>query len=107
QEDHNGYSTTNGQGGATEPQNFLDIKKHDGRIYQYDISTKSFITLMELDHQRTAPNKEKYNSDGNGNFVVSSAGSWEYGAMIDISQVTGMTNSFIISLQPLTWRDAR
>lgn len=105
QEDHNGYSTTNGQSGATEPQTFLDNKKHDGQIYQYDIQTKQVVVLMELDHRRNEVDKEKYNSDGNGNYVESRAGSWEYGAMVDLSHETGMVNSFMISLQPHTWRD--
>lgn len=105
QEDHNGYSTTNGSGGATEPQSFLDNKKHDGRIYQYDIATGEVKVLLELDHRRTAADKEKYNRNSSGtSYQESNPGSWEFGAMIDISKTTSTDNQFMISLQPHTWR---
>ncbi len=108
QEDHNGYSTTNGSGGATEPQSFLDNKKHDGQIYQYDIATKQMVVLMELDHRRNAPDKEKFNRNSSGtSYQNSNPGSWEYGAMIDLSEVTGQENLFLVALQPHTWRGAK
>lgn len=105
QEDHNGYSTTSGSGGATEPQSFLDNKKHDGQVYQYDIQTGEVVLLMELDHRRNEADKETYNRNSAGTaYQNSNPGSWEYGAMIDISHLTGTENQFLFALQPHTWR---
>jgi hypothetical protein len=30
-------------------------------------------------------------------------GSWEYGAMVDISDLIGIPNTFVVCIQPHTW----
>jgi hypothetical protein len=84
-----------------DPNGYGD-ETHDARIYQYNLTTKAFATVMELDHRRTAADADKYNVGGPGRL-----GSWEYGAMIDISEMTGVPDAFMIALQPHTWRGTR
>ncbi|MDZ4840426.1 MAG: T9SS type A sorting domain-containing protein [Bacteroidota bacterium] len=93
QEDPNSYS-----GAASLP--FV----HDARIYQYDIETKGLKTLCELDHRRSAPDSVTYNNNGTGTYSRSGIGAWEYGAMVDVSNNTGIPGSFMLSLQPHSWR---
>jgi len=94
QEDPNGY---------TFPNSAAYV--HDARIYQYDIATGAFTTLVVIDHHRSDPDSALYNRNSAGTAWQNSAiGSWEYGAMIDLSDVTGIENSFMICMQPHTWR---
>jgi hypothetical protein len=98
QEDPNGYA--------------VDIY-HDARIYQYEIATKTMKILCEMNHRRNSP---KYNSALNVggaasnpndySYVQGNKGSWEYGAMIDISDIVNEENTFLVALQPHTWRQA-
>jgi hypothetical protein len=60
--------------------------------------------VLELDHRRTQPDAAKYNAVGAR--PAGKAG-WEYGAMIDISDQVGQPNTFLIALQPHSWRDAK
>ncbi|MGL5889406.1 MAG: T9SS type A sorting domain-containing protein [Bacteroidia bacterium] len=93
QEDPNGYSFA-----AALPY------VHDARIYQYDIQTGAFVQFLELDHHRSAVDSAVYNRNSAGTaFSRSGTGSWEYGAMIDLSSVD-IPNAFMICLQPHTWR---
>lgn len=86
QEDPNGYGS----------------EEHDAYIYQYNLNTGSFTKAFELDHRRTEADAAKYNVGG-----LSDKGDWEYGALIDISEATGIPNAFTLCIQPHTWRDAR
>lgn len=92
-------------------QNYVYIKEdpngygdetHDSYIYQYNIGTKATSVVAELDHRRTATDAPKFNPTG-----ASAFGSWEYGAMVDISDVVGMEGTFMLSIQPHTWRAAK
>jgi hypothetical protein len=85
QEDSNGYGT----------------EDHDAYIYQYDIATKQLKTVFELDHRRDKPDAVKFGSVG------SKYGSWEYGSLVDISDVIGKENTFTLCIQPHTWRGDR
>lgn len=84
-----------------DPNGYGD-ETHDARIYQYNLTTKAFATVMELDHRRTASDAAKYNVGGASRF-----GSWEFGAMIDVSEAIGVQDAFIVAIQPHTWRGAR
>ncbi|PWJ55946.1 hypothetical protein CLV98_11240 [Dyadobacter jejuensis] len=80
---------------------FYRDTQHDGRIWQYTMATKMSKPMIEMNHRRTdAAFNAKYNPT---NFLKLS--SWEYGAMIDISDVIGVPGTFMINLHPHTWVD--
>ena len=88
-----------------EDANSYGDETHDAYIYQYNIATKAMKVAMMLDHRRMDTDKEKYNQNQTATaYANSTFGSWEYGAMIDVSETIGVPNTFIISLQPHTWR---
>ncbi len=86
QEDSNGY----GSSGAPA---------HDAYIYQYDLIAKTIKKVFELNHFR--------NDDTYKNVFLSASsasGSWEYGALVDISETIGVENTFMLCIQPHTWK---
>lgn len=85
-----------------EDSNVYGTEDHDAYIYQYNIATGVLRKVIELDHRRTASDAAKYNAKG-----LSAKGSWEYGALVDISEVTGIADLFTLCIQPHTWLDAR
>jgi hypothetical protein len=85
-----------------DPNGYGD-ETHDSYIYQYDLRSNQLQVVMELDHRRTATDATKWNV-GTG---LSRNGSWEYGAMVDVSNETGIRDAFLIALQPHTWLDDR
>jgi hypothetical protein len=96
-----------------DPNGYGD-ETHDSYIYQYNIATREMRVAMELDHRREAADRDRFNltRTGSGPTSVysprlSTFGSWEYGAMIDVSNDIGIPDSFIIALQPHTWRGRR
>ena len=99
QEDPNGYALSG------------NPSRHDSRIYQYDIETKGFITVTELNHRRGTsayPDSAYYNRNAAGTaYQASSTGTWEYGALIDISDDINIPNTFILAIQPHSWRGAK
>jgi hypothetical protein len=82
-----------------EDANGYGDETHDAYIYQYNIDTKQLKVVVELDHRRTATDAAKYNVGGTSKF-----GDWEYGAMIDVSEQLGIDDTFLLSVQPHTWR---
>lgn len=84
-----------------DPNGYGD-ETHDSYIYQYNIATREVKVVMELDHRRTESDAATYNVGGPSRF-----GSWEYGAMIDVSDHLGIPDAFLIAIQPHTWRDDR
>ncbi|SNC61878.1 hypothetical protein SAMN06265337_0557 [Hymenobacter gelipurpurascens] len=89
QEDSNGYGT----------------ETHDAYLYQYNIATGELKKVMELDHHRTETDKDKYNVTGSAYTPApSTKGSWEYGALVDVSDVVGQPNTFTLCIQPHSWR---
>ena len=85
QEDDNGYTD----------------ETHDGYVYQYNIATKELKPVLQLDHRRTQADAAKYNAVG---ARPEGKAGWEYGAMIDISEQVGSTNTFMLALQPHSWQ---
>ncbi|PJJ09073.1 hypothetical protein CLU83_2393 [Flavobacterium sp. 1] len=81
-----------------EDANGYGDETHDAYIYQYNIATKKLSVVVELDHRRTASDAAKYNVGGTSKF-----GSWEYGALIDVSEQLGIDDTFLLSVQPHTW----
>lgn len=85
-----------------EDANTYGTETHDAIVYQYNINTKELKPALELDHRRTSPDVLKYNPAGPSAF-----GSWEYGALIDISDVIGVDGTFALCIQPHSWRGAQ
>ena len=82
---------------------FYRDNDHDGTIWQYNITTKESKAMLQMNHRRNDPTfNAKYNSV-NSNLLSS----WEYGAMIDISEETGIPETFMINLHPHTWQDPK
>jgi hypothetical protein len=76
-----------------EDSNTYGAETHDAYIYQYNITTKELKKVFELDHRRDDP---KFKADAK-------RGNWEYGALVDISDVVGIPDTFTLSIQPHTW----
>jgi len=85
-----------------EDANGYGDETHDAYIYQYSIAKKELKVVVELDHRRTAADAAKYNVGG-----ISKFGDWEYGALIDVSEQLGIDDTFLLSVQPHTWRGDR
>ncbi len=84
-----------------DPNGYGD-ETHDAYIYQYEIATGNMAVVMELDHRR---GEDKYNVDRDGVTPRESRlGGWEYGAMLDISDTIGIENTFMLNVQPHSWR---
>jgi hypothetical protein len=77
-----------------DPNGYGD-EQHDAYIYQYNLANRTLNVVMELDHRR---GDSKYNVGGDSRF-----GSWEYGTLIDISNLTGISDTFLLCIQPHTW----
>ena len=76
-----------------EDSNTYGGETHDAYIYQYNIATKELKVVLELDHRR-----------GDTKYAATAArGNWEYGALVDISDVVGIPDTFTLSVQPHTW----
>jgi len=82
QEDPNGYPDTND-------------KSHFAYVYQYNLKTGDLKVVMECDQARGA-------SLGYG----STERNWEFTGMIDISETTGMPNTFLLITQNHGWEKA-
>ncbi|AKD05129.1 hypothetical protein POKO110462_21375 [Pontibacter korlensis] len=82
---------------------FYRDNKHDGRIWQFDLRTKTLKPMLEMDHRRDdATFNAKYNSVNSDRLS-----SWEYGAMYDISDLIGVPGTFVVNLHPHTWQDEK
>lgn len=82
-----------------DPNGYGD-ETHDAYIYQYNLLTEDLKVAYELDHRRDAEDAAKYNVGEE----KSRLGGWEYGAMIDISDLTGIPGTFSVNIQPHSWR---
>jgi hypothetical protein len=90
----------------TATQNYLYISEdpneygdetHDSYLWQYNLTTKEFKPIFEVDHRRT---DAKFGGQ-------SPTGSWENSGMIDISDQLGMPGTFLIGVQAHSWHNAR
>jgi hypothetical protein len=77
--------------------------KHDSYIWQYNISSNTYKPYLTMWHRRDeAAFNSKYNT-----VAQSKLGSWEFGAMYDISSTIGIPNTFLVNIHPHTWQDAK
>lgn len=90
-----------------DPNKFDDLapsKQHHARLYQYNIKTGEFKTVLEIDQYGAMVS----NNDKFGNPYATAAsrfGKCELTGMIDISKETGIPGSFILIIQGHTWKN--
>lgn len=78
---------------------FYKNNDHDGTIWQFNMANKSLKGMLQMNHRRTdAAFNAKYNPLNN-----TLLSSWEYGAMYDVSALTGIPDTFVINIHPHTW----
>lgn len=85
-----------------EDANTYGTETHDAIVYQYNIATRELKPVLELDHRRTTADTKTYNPT-----TPSVFGSWEYGALIDISETIGVEGTFALCIQPHSWRGTK
>ncbi|WCM42196.1 hypothetical protein MG290_00570 [Flavobacterium sp. CBA20B-1] len=74
---------------------------HDSYIWQYSMAKKSYKPWLNMKHNRG--NAEWFNLfDQSGK--LDKFGSWEYGAMIDVSDLVGIPGTFAVNIHPHTWQ---
>ena len=74
--------------------------KHDSYVWQYNIATKQNKPWLNMNHKRTDTAwNTLYNQTGE-----TKLGSWEFGAMQDISDIIGVPNTFTLNIHPHTWQ---
>lgn len=76
---------------------------HDGTIWQFSMAQKTLKPMLQMNHRRT---ETAFNNKYNPSNDLRTS-SWEYGAMYDISSLTGIPNTFVVNLHPHTWTDAK
>lgn len=80
-----------------DPNGYFDApeKMHYARVYQYNLNTGEMKTVLECDQQMAA-------MDG----VGSADRTWELTGMIDISDIIGVENTFVLITQNHGWEPA-
>lgn len=81
-----------------DPNGYGD-ETHDAYVYQYNLRTGVLKVVFELDHLRNGEEDEFGFNGAEARF-----GSWEYGSLVDISDVVGKEDVFYLCIQPHTWR---
>jgi hypothetical protein len=92
-----------------DPNSGYNDQTHDSYIYQYNLTTKELKKVLELDHRRTATDADKFNAVPGSGYPQpvagrSGYGAWEYGAMVDISSQIGVPQTYLLCIQPHSWR---
>ncbi len=85
-----------------------NINRHDAYIYQYNLNTGELKVVLEADHRREG-GRPFVKTDGTpfgGTVNPGVNGSWEYGAMLDVSDLAGIEGTFLLCVQPHGWRGA-
>lgn len=95
-----------------DPNGGYNDQTHDSYVYQYSLATKQLRKVLELDHRRTSEDGAKFNASAGSGYPTpvagrSGYGSWEYGAMLDISDIINEPNTFLLNIQPHTWTGDR
>jgi hypothetical protein len=76
---------------------FFPGATHNSLIWQYDIATGTKKRMVDL---RNKVASSQYNPANDQRFAT-----WEWGAMIDISDVIGEPNTFLVNIHAHTWVD--
>jgi hypothetical protein len=69
------------------------VNTHYARVYQYNIATKEFKIVFEADQTAAI-------TSGRGNTTT-----WEFTGMIDVSDVIGVPDSFLLTVQHHGWEN--
>ena len=69
---------------------------HDSYIWQYKMADKTYKPWLNM--RNNDPKMKDYNPS------VTKFGSWEFGAMEDISDVIGVPNTFMVNIHSHTWQ---
>lgn len=81
---------------------YYNASQHDSYVWQYTIATKQYKPFINMNHKRNdATWNAKYNTVNEPK-----KGSWEYGAMIDISALTRVPGTFILNIHAHTWQSS-
>ena len=81
---------------------FYKAATHDSYIWQFNIATKQYKPWLNMKHNREdAAWQQAYDQTGGW---LKKFGSWEYGAMIDISDIIGVPNTFAVNIHSHTWQ---
>jgi hypothetical protein len=74
---------------------YYKAAKHDSYIWQLNIATKQYKPWLNMQHNRNnAAWQTAYNQSGD----LQKFGSWEFGAMVDISDIIGVPNTFAVNI---------
>lgn len=80
---------------------YYTAANHDSYIWQLNIGTKQYKPWLNMKHNRNdAAWQTAYNQSG----TLNKFGSWEYGAMIDVSDIIGVPNTFAVNIHSHTWQ---
>lgn len=80
---------------------YYTAAKHDSYIWQYNMATKNYKPWLNMKHNRNDADWQKnYNQSGN----LNKFGSWEFGAMVDVSHLVGIPNTFAVNIHSHTWQ---
>jgi Bacterial protein of unknown function (DUF839) len=77
---------------------FFPGASHNSLIWQHDIVTGTKKRMIDLTNKTVGG---KYNPSNDQRFAT-----WEHGAMIDVSDIIGEPNTFIINIHAHTWVEA-
>lgn len=81
---------------------FYTNAKHDSYIWQYSMATKTYKPWLNMKHNRNDAEWQKnYNQSGK----LNKFGSWEFGAMVDVSHLVGIPNTFAVNIHSHTWQN--
>ncbi|MEC4114228.1 PhoX family protein [Myroides pelagicus] len=81
---------------------YYNESKHDSYIWQYKMADGTYKPWLNMQHKRgDAEWHAKYNQSGN----LDKFGSWEFGAMEDVSDLVGIPNTFSVNIHSHTWQD--
>jgi hypothetical protein len=98
-EDPDNILVTKNYAYISEDPNLNPGINHDAYLYQYNLNTGALKKVFELNHFRG-------NSAAEAIYGVSTFGQWEYGAMLDVSDILGIPNTFTLNIQAHTWKSA-
>ncbi len=91
QEDPNGFTDDDGS------------RVHSAQLYQYNLNTGNLKTVLEIDQNLMANSTDRFGKP----YAAADArqGANELTGMIDISDIIGVDNTFILMIQAHTWKN--
>jgi len=84
-----------------DPNGYVDdmVKQHDAYLYQYDLNTGALKVVLESAHRTVEAVDNGYAS------FDDRWGKWELTGMIDISDIIGEPDTFLLIQQAHSWKD--